>query len=356
MSNKIKNDMNKIPLPAELHAKVLEGVEKAKQEMEPTGNKIKTKKKIKPKKTAYIIGAAAIFLILLIGSISNSPVISAAISEIPVLSKLFNTKPLDVIITEELEKDNYDLSYIDQIGISFIPNRVVTINISGPDGYYEEVNAGLNNSVEQILSEKGYSAFAIEITNTENSGERSFTDSQLNEKEQMEKRISTILSEEKIRTSIIFADPVEKKVHLQIESELSNEEELKKESISVKNLLAEELGDNPYDFHVIAQGSELLIGENVKQLRNEDVQHFRAIALLNEEFVGKEAYEISRIAHNGLEPVNVYIYTTVDSSNTTHGEQLESIIKSYLESEEIASISDVEYNIVVYSKDKKQIN
>jgi len=84
--------------------------------------------------------------------------------------------------------------------------------------------------------------------------------------------------------------------------------------------------------------------------------HFRAIAHLNEEFVGKEAYEISRIAHNGLEPVNVYIYTTVDASNTTHGEYLESIIKNYLESEEIASISDVEYNIVIYSKDEKQIN
>ncbi|WP_141604268.1 DUF4179 domain-containing protein [Terrilactibacillus laevilacticus] len=91
------------------------------------------------KKIAYICCAAILLFALLLSSAFVSPAIAKVVSKIPYLSLIFESKPVVVIIMENLEEKGYKNI---GIGISYVPKKNIQITVEGSAKYYNEVKEG----------------------------------------------------------------------------------------------------------------------------------------------------------------------------------------------------------------------
>jgi len=194
MDNKIRQELDKIEIPDELHNRVILGVQKAKEDNQiPVINSSASNKKQKSKRKKVIvtwITAAILMIILFTSSGLVSPTMAKMISSIPYLGSVFQSKSIMTVIYEELEDKGYE---IEGIGIRYDPQKMIMINIKGTD-YYKEVKDEVKKIAKNKLNEKGYDAYSVEVDVFK---ER--TDYILNEEEKAEKKLLEQKVEEKMK-------------------------------------------------------------------------------------------------------------------------------------------------------------
>ncbi|WP_010650339.1 DUF4179 domain-containing protein [Oceanobacillus massiliensis] len=358
MNNNIKEQFEKIDIPLELHDRIKNGVKQAEHENNTSRTTYSPKKIGKnKKKLIYIIGAAAIFLSVMIGSVYSSPALAAVISEVPILSNMFNVKPISERIYSELEKKDYETDYLQNIDISYFPDKVIVLNIGGPEGYFDQFQFGIAHTVERFLKEEGYDEFTFQIVKQEETSEYKYSASQKREIEKMEKAINEVLDKNDISPSFIAVTPNEKTAHIQANTSLDDEDALIKESDNIKNLLNQELSDTNYEFHVLAEGNNISYGDGIIMKKVVGTNIATVIPILSQELMGKEEYKVNGIAHKGKDPVSIIIRTSLTNSDKDHAKYLEDTVSELLKSEELSTmIEDLSYDIIILSKDEKKLN
>ena len=139
MDNKIRQELDKIEIPDELHNRVILGLEKAKEvnQIAVINSSASNKKQKSNRKKVIVIWimAAILMIILFTSSALVSPTMAKMISSIPYLGSIFQSKSIMTVISEELEDKGYE---IEGIGIRYDPQKMIIINIKGTD-YYKEV-------------------------------------------------------------------------------------------------------------------------------------------------------------------------------------------------------------------------
>ncbi|MGE7596092.1 DUF4030 domain-containing protein [Peribacillus frigoritolerans] len=97
------------------------------------------------------------------------------------------------------------------------------------------------------------------------------------------------------------------------------------------------------------------------KIREQENRWGRVISTIIDGLYSKKEYQINGFSFSAHpQPMTLYIKTTISSSNPDSkqlGSKIENTIRDFLESAEVKkTIKDDEYKIIVYSKDKQQLN
>ncbi|MEQ2467999.1 DUF4179 domain-containing protein [Niallia hominis] len=348
MDNKIRQELDKIEIPEDLHNRVILGMQKAKNEnSNPVLNNSSSNKKTWSKRKKRIVswGTVAVLMIIFFSSALVSPTMAKVISSIPYLGSVFQSKSIMTVIYEELVDKGYE---IEGIGIGYDPQKKIMISIKGSD-YYKVVKNEVKKIAVNKLNEKGYDAYTVEVDEFK---ER--TDYVLNEEENAEKQLLEQKVEEKMmqldyKFDMVQVDPTENAIFINIVGDKkyfqSIEKKVEKAGLEVTNA-------NHYkDYRIIPTNTrvEFRVADNIAPVES-------AIA---EGLLSKKEYKVTGVSYK-REPLTFIISTSELSSNPQSkqlGAEIEGVIVEFLKSDEIADIlANEEYSIIVNSKDNKKIN
>ncbi len=348
MDNKIRQELDKIEIPEDLHNRVILGMQKAKTENpSPVLNNSSSNKKTWSKRKKRIVswGTVAVLMIIFFSSALVSPTMAKVISSIPYLGSVFQSKSIMTVIYEELVDKGYE---IEGIGIGYEPQKKIMITIKGSD-YYKEVKNEVKKIAVNKLNEKGYDAYIVEVNEYK---ER--TDYVLNEEENAEKQLLEQKVEEKMKKldykfDMVQVDPTENAIFINIVGDKkyfqSIEKKVEKAGLEVTNA-------NHYKgYRIIPTNTrvEVRVADNIAPVES-------AIA---EGLLSKKEYKVTGVSYK-REPLTFIISTSELSSNPQSkqlGAEIEGVIVEFLKSDEIADIlANEEYSIIVNSKDNKKIN
>ncbi|MDU1848195.1 MAG: DUF4179 domain-containing protein [Niallia nealsonii] len=349
MDNKIRQELDSIEIPDELHNRVILGVQKAKEDNQiPVINSSASNKKQKSKRKKVIvtwITAAILMIILFTSSGLVSPTMAKMISSIPYLGSVFQSKSIMTVIYEELEDKGYE---IEGIGIRYDPQKMIMINIKGTD-YYKEVKDEVKKIAKNKLNEKGYDAYSVEVDEFK---ER--TDYVLNEEEKAEKKLLEQKVEEKMKQldykyDMVQVDPTENAIFINIVGDKkyfrSIEKEVEKAGLEVTN-------ENKFKGYRILPTNttvEVRVADNIAPIES----------VIAEGLLSKKEYKVTGVSYKRV-PLTFIISTSELSTSPTAkqlGSEIEGEIVKFLQSDEITEIlANEEYSIIVNSKDNKKIN
>ena len=355
MNDKIKKKIDKIRIPEELDHRVKLGASLASNE-KSSGKKRKnfTSFVRKKRKTAYIVGIALITCLLLFNSILHSKTVLAYISEIPIVSNIFNLEPLTELIYTELEEKDYNINYIDGVHISLFNGNKVSITMGGTENFQAAYKQKLKQTVELFLQKNDYHAFDVQIIEQTDPIIYDLTEDQQKEKERMEQEIEAMLLRSDVDYEYIEVEPLEKNIHVQVHTSTNDEAQLKEHSLFVKNNMESELEFGDYNLFVSSSGPDVMVGDNYTLRPATDLD--MSITKLAVDLTENKDYQVTGFS-NTDEPLTFTISTSVDSSDKEHGKFLETVIHQYFESPDVApSLNGASYEVIIYSKDEKQIN
>ncbi|WP_406944222.1 DUF4179 domain-containing protein [Halobacillus sp. SY10] len=110
----------------------------------------------------YIASAAAIFMAILIGTSFLSPTVSDVMAKIPIIGSIFDSEDVEPV-SEEIQ----DLLNSKNIKVHAVNNHVLEktyeISIEGGDRYFSTVNEKVKNQVENLLEDKGLTAYKVDV-------------------------------------------------------------------------------------------------------------------------------------------------------------------------------------------------
>ncbi|MYL49890.1 hypothetical protein GLV98_10355 [Halobacillus litoralis] len=110
----------------------------------------------------YIASAAAIFMAILFGTSFLSPTVSNVMAKFPIIGSIFDSEDV-----EPVSEDIHDLLNSKDIKVHAVNNHVLEktyeISIEGGDRYFNTVNEKVKNQVENLLEEKGLSAYKVDV-------------------------------------------------------------------------------------------------------------------------------------------------------------------------------------------------
>ncbi|WP_010647259.1 hypothetical protein [Oceanobacillus massiliensis] len=153
MDNMIKDLINKIEIPNDLHNQIKLGMKKAERE-------VSNRKNIAKGKIISIGLAAVAFVSICLGTAAYlSPGLLLFVSDNPIAASIFDRNPLEELIYKELHNHNYNTDVMD----IHIEDSLFTISIGGPKGYFENVQHGVKKITETFLQNKGIESFHVEI-------------------------------------------------------------------------------------------------------------------------------------------------------------------------------------------------
>ncbi|ASK64083.1 hypothetical protein CFK37_18945 [Virgibacillus phasianinus] len=166
MSNKIKEELEKIEIPDELHNRVKLGVEKYKTESRNHNQLIKSKKKVKwgiGKKIAFFSSAAVLLFALLIGSAYVSPSIAKVVAKVPyfglfIKQEEYKQAVYSVILDVTNEKE-YKIGSIE----ASVPKREITLSIIGSKKKVNSIKDDLIKDINVALVDQNFGEYDIEI-------------------------------------------------------------------------------------------------------------------------------------------------------------------------------------------------
>lgn len=305
------------------------------------------------RKITYSGIALIILLSLFIGSAFISPAMAEVVSKIPFLNSIINKKPVGTIINEELSERGYKFS-----GLTIdYTKKEITITVEGNEQYYKNVKDEIENIMNDILHSKKYDAYKIKVERYEEYVDVPYSEEDKKQIEEQEKQIKKdmVLSRafdkanvfEKYNFLQLGVDSSNKTVEIDIPDTETNTDEIKKEVSKIAQTITNE------QYTVKIKKIDM-------DKRDRDKRWMTISDSITDELIGKKAYKVTLTGYSINPQPRIDIWTSLtssDSGSREHGEQIEKVLKEYLNSKEMQKmIKNDSYKINVYSKDKKKIN
>ncbi|MFJ7932098.1 DUF4030 domain-containing protein [Peribacillus sp. NPDC096448] len=300
------------------------------------------------RKLTYSGIALIIVLGLFIGSTFVSPAMAEMVSKIPFLNSFINEKSVGTIINEELTEKGYKFS-----GPSITyHNKTITITVDGSNQYYKSVKGEIEGIVKEILLSNNFDAYKVKI---EKYVDVPYSEEEKKHIEDLEKQIkkdrelSMALDKvyKKYNILQLTKEPLKNTVVIDIAETETRSDEMKKE---VNNILQK------------TKKEKYLVKINNIDMEKADQDKRWSIILdsITEELIGKKDYKITLTGYSINPEPRIDIWVSIkssDSGSREHGEQIEKVLKEYLNSKEMQKmVKNDSYKINVYGKDKKKVN
>ncbi|MDM5296369.1 DUF4030 domain-containing protein [Peribacillus simplex] len=302
------------------------------------------------RKLAYSSIALIILFGLFISSAFVSPAMAEVVSKIPFLSSIINKKSISDILSEELKEYNIDGS-----SITFTTKEIY-ITVGGTEQYYKSVKDEIEGIVKDILQSQNYDAYKIKVDRYKDMGV-DVPKKQIEELEKWKKKDKEILKAleyvnkkyNPLQLSVVSGSDFSKRtVEIEIpDTESKSTEAIKKEVTKIIQTTTRE--QLPVKIKKIDMDK-----------RDRDKRWMTISNSITEELIGKKDYKVTLTGYSINPEPRIDIWTSLTSSNSSsrkHGEQIEKVLKEYLNSKEMQPlVKNDSYKINVYSKDKKKIN
>lgn len=346
MDNNIKEEVHKIDIPEDLNNRVILGMDNAKRDMEKNHLNLKKKKKKKWGIKGSLLIAAAVLLLGISLSISNSsPALAQVVSKIPYLNSLLQSKPVMDLISEELDKEGFIVYGIDTI---YKPEKEVRIRLADDEGYDNNAKKEVEKIAEQILKSKGYNAYSINVGMFVRE-EDTLSKEEKKDIEVLEKELLEEFKEKNYKSTSLSVDPVDRKISVNIGKSKEYYEQIRDE---VEITIIDVLKSRDYTGYEIALSNVIVkINPSGKSALIEPS--------LSDALLSKKEYKVTGISFTDT-PLKFYIKTSImsnDSNAKKEGEKLDVMINEFFETPEIEQIlGNDPYEVIIYSKDKKRIN
>ncbi|WP_428912185.1 DUF4030 domain-containing protein [Niallia sp. Krafla_26] len=294
-------------------------------------------------------GIALIILFsLLIGSAFFSPTMAEVIAKIPYLNQVFHTEPVQQTIMEELRNEDFK---IDGIGTT---GKKIEIRVNGSEQYFQDVRKDVEEIALEVLKSRNYDAYTVKVIKSNHTYEKSSpeTSKQVDEAIKVDKALQQELTKYNYQNVATQVGSLNNAGDLFIHIGIPNTEE---NPVGIKKLarsVIEEKTNQKYtlEFEKI----------NLK-VREQENRWLRVLIPMFDGLYSKKEYYFKNYSFSAQsQPMTLYIETTMSYSNPNSkqlGKKIENTIVEFLESEEAKKIiKDDEYEIIVYSKEKKKIN
>jgi hypothetical protein len=297
------------------------------------------------KKLVFSFSAAVAAFGLFIGLAFVSPSVAALAANIPYLKMLFDSKPINDVIMESLEKKGYK---VDGMSMIYWPKKTVSIYIVGPQEYVDEVSPDVEQIVQKHLSARNFDAYAIEIEQARTPEE--LTPEEQKEMEQAQQLLALV--GEVLKTyghgDISFGiSATNKEVELTLPNTETRVEEIKQQiqsSLSAKNFGTFTFTVDTYD---------------VKK-KEREVRWMPILSNISEGIFGNSKFKVigSGYTNRYDEYMQIQITTSASSSDADYQKvigDIENTIVEFLNSEETKEIiKNDAYKVIITSNDKKE--
>lgn len=344
LSNKVKKEFEEIPIPQE------------KIELAINAALVKGKKTSVFTKRRWLryIGAAAIIIGLLAGSVVISPTMAEMVSKIPYLNQLFQSEPgFGQFGMKELKDEGYKVS---NFGIDYT-TKTIHVGIEGTEAYYEEVNGEIKQLVIDAFQDQGMDAFKVKVNLADEEkleeipqSEQKKYDEYSRRSSELEKAIMTDLNEKGygIRSAHVRINDIEKFIPLEILVSEKRIDEMK----AIVNEIVEEKESGEFKIKVY----------KIDPVKEEAEKRWSpVISTIAQGLMGKRDFHVKGVGYSFYpSPLTLTVKTSVKSTDPDAEEiakKIEMEVRRFIESDEVKDrVKDDPYNIIVYSKDKKEIN
>lgn len=152
IKRELEEEMQKIEVPSSLYdfAKNIKREER----------KRKSNGKISKKKTFQVAAAAVIALGVTAGSAFFNPAVAEMASKIPYLGQVFQTKPVNTMLWDALEKEGYK-----KFSLGMTPGEVTSfeIRIQGTEKDADREREKITAIADKVLKSKGYDTYKIYV-------------------------------------------------------------------------------------------------------------------------------------------------------------------------------------------------
>ena len=153
IKRELEEEMKKIEVPSSLYdfAKNIKSEEKRKKS---TGKRSRMR-------TFQVAAAAMIAIGVTAGSAFFNPAVAEMASKIPYLGQVFQTKSVDTMLWEELEKEGYKY-----FSLGMTPGDVTSfeIRLEGSEKDAEREREKITAITEKVLKSKGYDSYKIKVS------------------------------------------------------------------------------------------------------------------------------------------------------------------------------------------------
>ncbi|WHY15809.1 DUF4030 domain-containing protein [Peribacillus frigoritolerans] len=301
------------------------------------------------RKLTYSGIALIIVLGLFIGSTFVSPAMAEMVSKIPFLNSFINEKSVGTIINEELTEKGYKFS-----GPSITyHNKTITITVEGSNQYYKSVKGEIEGIVKGILLSNNFDAYKVKIEKyvdvpySEEEEKKHIEDLEKQIKKDRELSMALDKVYKKYNILQLTKEPLKNTVVIDIAETETRSDEMKKE---VNNILQKTKKEK----------SLVKINNIDMKKADQDKRWSMILDSITDELIGKKDYKVTLTGYSINPEPRIDIWTSLKSSDSgswEHGEQMEKVLKEYLNSKEMQKmVKNEAYKINVYSKDKKKIN
>ncbi|PFN04607.1 DUF4030 domain-containing protein [Bacillus cereus] len=346
MENNNKTLFEKIEIPSELDNKVRIGIERAEKELNQNHASISWIS-VPQKRILYAVSAVILLFGLFIGSAFVSPVMADVASNIPYLGRIFESKDIGQVVSEELKDEGYNVG---SISVSYNRKPTISIPLNESEEYINQVKGKVEKIVKDTLYARDYDRFEIKIYSNRNV-KRNVSNSSLEISSKTSSLIMDIhkkVEEHGLEFLTLGVRPNEKFVQVDIPSNEERTDELEKIILDVAK------GYGMQDYTVKFRKVDLK-----KQAKSQEWKQI--ILVLAEELIGNSKYKVDGISYSdSKEPFTLIITSSLNSSNPeakNSAKELENMINDLINSDVVnEKIKGEPYDILIKSKDGKKIN
>lgn len=331
MKKEIQAEMEKIQTPPSLY----KFVKNIKQESEKRTDFEKTVVRKRRWKKSQFVVATVISLVILTGSAFLNPTMAEVVSRIPYLGQVFH-KPIQVVITESLEKEGYKPA---SIGMGIWEQKPhFDIQLNGTEEYVKQEEDKVLKILSETLEKRGYDNYELMVSDTK---EVSPVLKEIRrEKEELGEKLMQDLEVAGYPIMDVKAQSPVVKVYIPIADEAKKLEIYK---AAVELLKANE---TPKQVQIITRDISI---EEIES------QWMPAISSIEEELFLKKEYQVADIRYSYKpEKVSITIITNMISSDPETKETVTKIrkeITEFLDSEEVKTKTENhKYELIIQDK------
>ncbi|MEK4085581.1 DUF4030 domain-containing protein [Psychrobacillus sp. FSL K6-1415] len=332
LKKEIDEQMEKIQAPSSMY----EFAKNIKEESEKRADYEKsTRKKRGWRKSQFVI-AAVISLGVLIGSAFLNPAMAEVMSKIPYLGQVFH-KPIQVVISETLEKEGYKPN---GIGMGIWGQKALfNIRLKGTEEYVKQEEDKVLRILTETLEKRGYDNYELRVSSDTNEVSPKLNEIEKQREELGEKLMSDLQEAGYPIMNVNAYSPVVS-VYIPITDEAKKVEIYK---AAIELLKANE---TPKQVQVIT-----------RDLSEEEIesQWMPVTFSIQEEFFLKKVYKVADIRYSYKpEKVSITIMTNMKSSDPETKEVVTKIrkeITEFLDSEEVKRMTENQkYELIIQDK------
>jgi hypothetical protein len=326
IKSELEEEMKKIEVPSSLYD-FAKNIKKEERQRKSTG-------KISRKRTFQVAAAAVIALGVTAVSAFYNPAVAEIASKIPYLGQVFQTKPVNTMLWDALEKEGYE-----KFSLGMTPGEVTSfeIMIEGSEKDADRERKKITAITDKVLKSKGYDAYEIKVS----SYIPQVTPLTKEEKELTKLGENLEAALKQAGYNILYVNPFNSQIEVAIPKTETSVEEIKKATIQAAK-------NNGYDREV---SIEIV---NLEQNNREDIwlSYMRTIY---EGMALKKEYHVTGYGYSYKNnKMKMIIKTNLKPSDKEAEETVNKIreeIGKFVESEkQNSNVKEDEYEIIIRDK------